>query len=75
MVRSGLATANSISVINGARQIECTLMELRKSRKYFSRRSGYDLRQHPYLNLDTNINSKYLYPISQLVSESMNDFN
>jgi 2-isopropylmalate synthase len=29
------------------------------------------MRQHPSLNLDTNINSKLLYSTSQLVSESM----
>ncbi|MGB1393015.1 MAG: homocitrate synthase/isopropylmalate synthase family protein, partial [Flavobacteriaceae bacterium] len=29
------------------------------------------LKQHPYLNLDTNINTTMLYGISQLVSESM----
>jgi 2-isopropylmalate synthase len=31
----GMATANSIAgAVNGARQIECTLMDRRKSRKY-----------------------------------------
>ena len=29
------------------------------------------MRQHPYLNVDTKINSKLLYSISQLVSDSM----
>ena len=29
------------------------------------------LKQHPYLNLDTNINTTMLYGISQLVSENM----
>ena len=29
------------------------------------------LKQHPYLNLDTNINTTMLYGISQLVSDSM----
>ena len=29
------------------------------------------LKQHPYLNLETNINTEMLYGISQLVSESM----
>jgi len=69
----GLATANSIEgVINGARQIECTINGI-------GERAGNTaleevvmiLKQHPYLNLDTNINTKHLYGISQLVSDSM----
>lgn len=69
----GLATANSIEgVINGARQIECTINGI-------GERAGNTaleevvmvLKQHPYLNLDTNINTQHLYGISQLVSESM----
>ena len=69
----GLATANSIEgIINGAGQIECTINGI-------GERAGNTaleevvmiLKQHPYLNLDTNINTKMLYGISQLVSESM----
>jgi 2-isopropylmalate synthase len=69
----GLATANSIEgIINGARQIECTINGI-------GERAGNTaleevvmiLKQHPYLNLDTNINTTMLYGISQLVSESM----
>src|SRR6056300_1442858 len=69
----GLATANSIAgVINGARQIECTINGI-------GERAGNTaleevvmvLKQHPYLNLDTNINTTMLYGISQLVSDSM----
>ncbi|WP_081990235.1 2-isopropylmalate synthase [Psychroserpens sp. Hel_I_66] len=69
----GLATANSIEgVINGARQIECTINGI-------GERAGNTaleevvmiLKQHPYLNLDTNINTTHLYGISQLVSDSM----
>jgi 2-isopropylmalate synthase len=69
----GLATANSIAgVINGARQIECTINGI-------GERAGNTaleevvmiLRQHPILGLDTNINSKLLYDTSWLVSESM----
>ena len=68
-----LATANSIEgIINGARQIECTINGI-------GERAGNTaleevvmiLKQHPYLNLDTNINTKHLYGLSQLVSESM----
>lgn len=69
----GLATANSIEgVINGARQIECTINGI-------GERAGNTaleevvmiLKQHPYLSLDTNIKTEMLYNISQLVSDSM----
>ncbi|WP_290697373.1 2-isopropylmalate synthase [Lacinutrix sp.] len=69
----GLATANSIEgVIHGARQIECTINGI-------GERAGNTaleevvmvLKQHPYLNLDTNIKTEMLYGLSQLVSESM----
>ncbi|MFI1773063.1 2-isopropylmalate synthase [Thalassobellus citreus] len=69
----GLATANSIEgVINGARQIECTINGI-------GERAGNTaleevvmiLKQHPYLNLDTSIQTEMLYGISQLVSDSM----
>jgi len=69
----GLATANSIEgVINGARQIECTINGI-------GERAGNTaleevvmvLKQHPYLNLNTNIETSMLYGISQLVSDSM----
>ncbi|RLJ61594.1 2-isopropylmalate synthase [Lacinutrix venerupis] len=69
----GLATANSIEgVINGARQIECTINGI-------GERAGNTaleevvmvLKQHPHLNLDTNIKTEMLYGLSQLVSDSM----
>ena len=69
----GMATANSIAgVINGARQIECTINGI-------GERAGNTaleevvmiLRQHPYLGLDTNINAELLYSTSLMVSESM----
>jgi len=69
----GLATANAIAgVQNGARQIECTINGI-------GERAGNTaleevvmiLKQHPYLNLDTGINTKLLYSTSQLVQQSM----
>lgn len=69
----GLATANSIAgVMNGARQIECTINGI-------GERAGNTaleevvmvLKQHPYLNLVTDINTKLLYDTSMLVRESM----
>lgn len=69
----GLATANSIAgVINGARQIECTINGIGERAGNTSLEEVVMiLRQHPYLNLDTNINSKLLYSTSRMVSESM----
>lgn len=69
----GMATANSIAgAINGARQIECTINGI-------GERAGNTaleevvmiFKQHPYLNLDTNIDTKQLNEMSRLVSESM----
>ena len=69
----GLATANSVSgVINGARQIECTINGI-------GERAGNTaleevvmiLKQHPYLDLETNINTQLLYSTSRMVSEKM----
>lgn len=69
----GLATANSISgVINGARQIECTINGIGERAGNTSLEEVVMiLRQHPYLNLDTNINSKLLYDTSLMVSRKM----
>ncbi|SEW17233.1 2-isopropylmalate synthase [Chryseobacterium wanjuense] len=69
----GLATANSISgVINGARQIECTINGL-------GERAGNTaleevvmiLKQHRNLQLYTDINSRMLNSMSILVSDLM----
>ncbi len=69
----GLATANSIEgVINGARQIECTINGIGERAGNTSLEEVVMvLRQHNELNLDTNINSKLLYDTSQMVSELM----
>ena len=69
----GMATANSIAgVINGARQIECTINGI-------GERAGNTaleevvmiLKQHPYLNLETSINTKLLYDTSLMVRDKM----
>ena len=69
----GLATANSIAgVINGARQIECTINGIGERAGNTSLEEVVMiLKQHPDLNLDTSINTQLLYNTSQLVSESM----
>ncbi|HQU61189.1 MAG TPA: 2-isopropylmalate synthase, partial [Saprospiraceae bacterium] len=69
----GLATANSIAGIqNGARQIECTINGIGERAGNTSLEEVVMImRQHPYLDLDSNINSKLIYSTSRLVSESM----
>lgn len=69
----GLATANSLEAIkNGARQVECTINGI-------GERAGNTaleeivmiLKQHPYLNYETNINTKDLFKMSQMISKHM----
>jgi len=69
----GLATANSMSgVINGARQVECTVNGI-------GERAGNTsleeivmiLQSHKELDIQTNINSKKIYGLSRLVSRLM----
>ena len=72
----GLATANAIAgVSNGARQIECTINGI-------GERAGNTaleevvmiLRQHPTLNLHTDIDPKLIYGLSTMVSREMGMF-
>ncbi|MEQ5792817.1 2-isopropylmalate synthase [Muricauda sp. NFXS6] len=69
----GLATANSIAgVVNGARQIECTINGIGERAGNTSLEEVVMvMRQHPHLNLDTNINSKLLWDTSTMVSQKM----
>jgi 2-isopropylmalate synthase len=69
----GLATANSIAgAQNGARQIECTINGI-------GERAGNTaleeivmiMKQHPYLDLTTNIKTKLLYSTSKMVQQHM----
>ena len=69
----GLATANSIEgVINGARQIECTINGIGERAGNTSLEEVVMiLKQHVELGLDTNINTKLLLETSKMVSELM----
>ncbi len=69
----GMATANSIAgVINGATQIECTINGI-------GERAGNTaleevvmvLKQHPYLQKTTNVDTRQLNAISKYVSDTM----
>lgn len=70
----GLSTANSIAGIqNGARQIECTINGVGERAGNTSLEEVVMvMRNHRLLDFDTGINTKELYPISRLVSETMN---
>ena len=69
----GLATANSISgVINGARQIECTINGLGERAGNTSLEEVVMiLKQHRDLGLYTDIKTQQLNPLSRLVSDTM----
>jgi len=69
----GLATANSIAgVLNGARQIECTINGLGERAGNTSLEEVVMiLKQHKHLGYYSGINSKQLNPISRLVADTM----
>jgi 2-isopropylmalate synthase len=69
----GLATANSISgILNGARQIECTINGLGERAGNTSLEEVVMIiKQHSYLGYYTGINSKQLNPLSRRVSDTM----
>ncbi len=69
----GLATANSIAgIINGARQIECTINGLGERAGNTSLEEVVMIiKQHKDMGFYTNINAKQLNPLSQLVAETM----
>lgn len=69
----GLATANSIAgIINGARQIECTINGIGERAGNTSLEEVVMIiKQHKSMGFNTSINAKQLYPISQQVAETM----
>ncbi|MEO6733928.1 MAG: 2-isopropylmalate synthase [Ferruginibacter sp.] len=69
----GLATANSIAgIINGARQIECTINGLGERAGNTSLEEVVMIiKQHKELGFHTGVNAKLLNPMSQLVAETM----
>lgn len=69
----GLATANAISaVMNGARQVECTINGIGERAGNTSLEEVVMvIKQHPRLNVHTDINSRLLNPISRLVTDKM----
>jgi 2-isopropylmalate synthase len=69
----GLATANSIAgVLNGARQVECTINGLGERAGNTSLEEVVMiLKQHSTLGFYSNVKAQQLNPLSRLVSETM----
>lgn len=69
----GLATANAVAgVLNGARQVECTINGVGERAGNTSLEEVVMIfKQHPELQLNTDIDTRLLNPISRLVSERM----
>jgi 2-isopropylmalate synthase len=69
----GLATANSVAgVIAGARQVECTINGLGERAGNTSLEEVVMiLKQHSYMEFETNIKTELLNPVSRLVSDTM----
>ncbi|MDR2121979.1 MAG: 2-isopropylmalate synthase [Flavobacteriaceae bacterium] len=70
----GMATANSImGVINGARQVEVTINGIGERAGNTSLEEVVmTIKSHKELNIETNINTQKIYPLSKMVSSLMN---
>lgn len=69
----GLATANTIAgVLNGARQVEVTINGIGERAGNTSLEEIVMIFKTHHLNIETNINTKKIYPTSRLVSSLMN---
>ena len=70
----GMATANTLEgVLNGARQVEVTINGIgERAGNTALEEIAMILRCHHGINIDTNINTTKIYPISRMVSGLMN---
>lgn len=70
----GLATANSLSgIANGARQVEVTVNGIGERAGNTSlEEMVMILKAHPYLDLETGVNTERIIPVSRQVSRLMN---
>jgi 2-isopropylmalate synthase len=70
----GMATANTIAgIVNGARQVEVTINGIGERAGNTSLEEvTMILKSHKELNIDTNINTRNIYPVSRMVSSLMN---
>ncbi len=69
----GLATANSVAgVINGARQVECTINGIGERAGNASMEEIVMIfKQHAHLQFTTTVRTELLNPMSQLISQTM----
>lgn len=70
----GMATANTLEgVLNGARQVEVTINGIGERAGNTSLEEiAMILKCHKGINIDTNINTQKIYPVSRMVSSLMN---
>jgi 2-isopropylmalate synthase len=70
----GMATANTLSgVLGGARQVEVTVNGIGERAGNTSLEEiAMILKCHKHLNIETNINTTKIYPVSRMVSSLMN---
>lgn len=70
----GMATANSVmGVINGARQVEVTINGIGERAGNTSLEEVVmAIKSHKELEIETNINTKRIYPMSKMISSLMN---
>ena len=70
----GMATANTLSgVLAGARQVEVAINGIGERAGNTSLEEiAMTLKCHKHLNIDTNINTNKIYPLSRMVSSLMN---
>lgn len=70
----GMATANSImGVLNGARQVEVTINGIGERAGNTSLEEVVmAIKSHKELNIETNINTKKIFPTSRMISSLMN---
>jgi 2-isopropylmalate synthase len=70
----GMATANSVmGVLNGARQVEVTINGIGERAGNTSMEEVVmAIKSHKELNIETNINTTKIYPVSRMISSLMN---
>jgi 2-isopropylmalate synthase len=70
----GMATANTVAgITNGARQVEVTVNGIGERAGNTSLEEiAMILKSHKELGIETNINTKHIYPVSRMVSGLMN---
>jgi 2-isopropylmalate synthase len=70
----GMATANTMAgILNGARQVEVTINGIgERAGNTAMEEVVMILKSHKEIDIDTNINTKRIYPVSRMISSLMN---